>query len=450
MAEPNWVNRTLFHGDNLDFLRAMNSNTVDLIAADPPFNKGKDFHATPDSLAKGASFQDRWSWEKDVHETWIDQITDDNPKVMNVINGSRLSYGDDMGAFLCFMGVRLLAMKRVLKDTGSIYLHCDQTASHYLKELMDSIFGIKNFRREIIWSLETTSGYKSRANKWIRGHDTILYYSKSHNFYFKKMTLPHKKEYIKRFKKKDKDGRLYRDDRSGGRKQYLDSTDGRFISDVWNDIMSFQQAATSSELVGYPTQKPLALYERIIMASSEKNDVVLDPFAGCATTCVAAEKLGRKWVGIDIWDKAHEVVIDRLKKECHLESAGGGRDDLIFTEGDITYSSELPKRTDDGETASPFLRIKEKALEPNDKKMSRKEMVEFLLKDAGTKCQGCDRMFDDPRYLELDHNTPRADGGINHISNRILLCSPCNRLKSNLLTLSGLRRTNKKQGYMAN
>ena len=253
-----------------------------------------------------------------------------------------------------------------------------------------------------------------------------------------------------RFKKKDKDGRLYRDDRSGGRKQYLDSTDGRFISDVWNDIMSFQQAATSSELVGYPTQKPLALYERIIMASSEKNDVVLDPFAGCATTCVAAEKLGRKWVGIDIWDKAHEVVIDRLKKECHLESAGGGRDDLIFTEGDITYSSELPKRTDDGETASPFLRIKEKALEPNDKKMSRKEMVEFLLKDAGTKCQGCDRMFDDPRYLELDHNTPRADGGINHISNRILLCSPCNRLKSNLLTLSGLRRTNKKQGYMAN
>ena len=256
MAEPNWVNRTLFHGDNLDFLRAMNSNTVDLIAADPPFNKGKDFHATPDSLAKGASFQDRWSWEKDVHETWIDQITDDNPKVMNVINGSRLSYGDDMGAFLCFMGVRLLAMKRVLKDTGSIYLHCDQTASHYLKELMDSIFGIKNFRREIIWSLETTSGYKSRANKWIRGHDTILYYSKSHNFYFKKMTLPHKKEYIKRFKKKDKDGRLYRDDRSGGRKQYLDSTDGRFISDVWNDIMSFQQAATSSELVGYPTQKP--------------------------------------------------------------------------------------------------------------------------------------------------------------------------------------------------
>ena len=318
MAEPNWVNRTLFHGDNLDFLRAMNSNTVDLIAADPPFNKGKDFHATPDSLAKGASFQDRWSWEKDVHETWIDQITDDNPKVMNVINGSRLSYGDDMGAFLCFMGVRLLAMKRVLKDTGSIYLHCDQTASHYLKELMDSIFGIKNFRREIIWSLETTSGYKSRANKWIRGHDTILYYSKSHNFYFKKMTLPHKKEYIKRFKKKDKDGRLYRDDRSGGRKQYLDSTDGRFISDVWNDIMSFQQAATSSELVGYPTQKPLALYERIIMASSEKNDVVLDPFAGCATTCVAAEKLGRKWVGIDIWDKAHEVVIDRLKKECHV------------------------------------------------------------------------------------------------------------------------------------
>ena len=121
----------------------MNSKTVDLIATDPPFNKGRDFHATPDSVAKGASFQDRWSWDKDVHEEWVDKITDDFPKVMNVINGSRESYGDDMGAFLCFMGVRVLEMHRILKTTGSMYLHCDPTASHYLKELMDAIFGKK-------------------------------------------------------------------------------------------------------------------------------------------------------------------------------------------------------------------------------------------------------------------------------------------------------------------
>lgn len=117
----NWQNRTLFHGDNLPFLRGMNSNSVHLIATDPPFNKNRDFHATPDSLADGASFQDRWSWERDVHEEWVDQIKDDFPHVMEVINGSRASYGDDMGAFLCFMGVRLLEMRRVLREKGSIY-----------------------------------------------------------------------------------------------------------------------------------------------------------------------------------------------------------------------------------------------------------------------------------------------------------------------------------------
>ena len=142
----------------------MNSETVDLIATDPPFNKNKDFHATPDSIAKGASFQDRWSWEKDVHEEWVDKITDDFPNVMNVINGSRNSYGDDMGAFLCFMGVRLLEMHRILKITGSMYLHCDDTAVHYLKELLDAIFGNENFRNEIVW--ERTRGMSSIKKKF--------------------------------------------------------------------------------------------------------------------------------------------------------------------------------------------------------------------------------------------------------------------------------------------
>ena len=119
MPSPNWANRTLFHGDNLEFLRGMDSDTVHLIATDPPFKKGRDFHATPDSLAVGAKFQDRWSWQRDVHDEWVDQITDDAPHVMNVINGSRQSYGDDMGAFLCFMGVRLLEMRRVLREDGS-------------------------------------------------------------------------------------------------------------------------------------------------------------------------------------------------------------------------------------------------------------------------------------------------------------------------------------------
>ena len=125
----NWQNRTLFHGDNLKFLRAMNSESVDLIATDPPFNKGRDFHATPDSLAAGARFQDRWSWERDVHESWVDQITDDYPRLMEAIESARYAHSDGMGAYMCFMAVRLLAMRRVLRPTGSIYLHCDSTAS---------------------------------------------------------------------------------------------------------------------------------------------------------------------------------------------------------------------------------------------------------------------------------------------------------------------------------
>ena len=139
-----------------------------LIATDPPFNKGRDFHATPDSLARGAKFQDRWSWDDDVEGEWLDQITDDWPKVMNVINGSRDSFGDDMGAFLSFMAVRLIEMRRVLRKDGSIYVHCDPTASHYLKQLMDAVFGIDNFRNEIVW--KRTSAH-SDAQRYARVSD---------------------------------------------------------------------------------------------------------------------------------------------------------------------------------------------------------------------------------------------------------------------------------------
>ncbi len=159
MAEVNFENRTLFHGDNLPVLRGMNSETVDLIATDPPFNKGRDFHATPDSLAAGAKFQDRWSWTDDVEGEWIDQIRDDWPTVWEVIASARAAWGDDMGAFLCFMGVRLIAMHRILKPTGSLYLHCDPTASHYLKALLDAVFGRRNFRNEIVWCYRGGGGY---------------------------------------------------------------------------------------------------------------------------------------------------------------------------------------------------------------------------------------------------------------------------------------------------
>ena len=180
----------------------------------------------------------------------------------------------------------------------------------------------------------------------------------------------------------------------------------------------------------------------------QRGDIVLDPFAGCATTCVASEKLGRQWVGIDIWDKAHEVVIDRLSKIGLLKRPDDRTEHLFGDQfGEIIFSDSVPERTDEGDVAAPKLRVRVKVKEPGPY-MSRKAMYEVLLSKRGRVCEGCDRTFDDNRYLQLDHNTPRADGGLNHISNRILLCGPCNNLKAHRYTLSGLREQNRKQGYM--
>ncbi len=481
MTKANWSNRTLFHGDNLKFMRAMNSESVDLIATDPPFNKGRDFHATPDSLAAGAKFQDRWAWERDVHQDWVDQITDDYPRLMEAIESARYAHSDGMGAYMCFMAVRLLAMHRLLKPTGSIYLHCDPTASHYLKAVMDAIFGWRNYKNQITWQ---RSNSHNTASRYGNVSDVILYYTRTDKYTWNPQFQSYGEAQLGRFRHEDSDGRKYKLDdltasrlnsdsgkfewrgvrpppsrgwgykleqldawwgegrivarkdgkpRMDGLKKYLDESAGKPLMNIWTDVPRIPN--TARERAGYPTQKPISLYERMIKASSNEGEVVLDPFAGCATTLVAAEQLGRQWVGIDIWEKAHDVVLDRLTREVG-----------VF--GDVTFTDTLPDRTDDGEIASPFLRVKERVKEPEGLKMSRQEMYEFLLTQYGPMCQGCDRIFDDIRYLELDHNTPRSDGGLNHVSNRILLCGPCNRLKSNTFTLSGLRRENKKQGYM--
>ena len=212
MSAPNWPNRTLFHGDNLKFLRAMNSESVDLIAADPPFNKGRDFHATPDSLASGAKFQDRWSWERDVHEEWVDQISDDYPRLMEAIESARYAHSDGMGAYMCFMAVRLLAMHRVLKATGSIYIHCDPTASHYLKAVMDAIFGWKNFRNEIVWKRSDAKGNVGQGTKHFgRQNDYLLFYSATSDTDFRQPYVDLDKKYVDKFYRyADSDGRRYK------------------------------------------------------------------------------------------------------------------------------------------------------------------------------------------------------------------------------------------------
>ncbi len=428
----NVANRTVLHGDNLTFLRGINTGTVHLIATDPPFNKSKDFHATPDSLAAGARFSDRWKWDTDVHPDWIDAIQDDWPAVWQVIEAARVASGTDMAAFLCWLGVRLMEMHRVLRDDGTIYLHIDHTAHAWVKALMDGIFGRKNFRNEIVWCY---SGASSPKSDFRRKHDTLLRYTKTNTYTFNVQHQPYNNpDILRRASSKGmsaKRGMDYREE-------------GMPLNDWWSDIM--QLINWHKERVGFPTQKPLALYERIIIASSNPGDIVLDPFAGCATTPVAAERLDRQWVGMDIWDGAYQVVLDRLQAEG---LAVDGESDRLLTLGDIHYSTAPPIRSDDDEVAAPAFKLKARRYEePPGPRMTRAEMKQTLIDDHGMACNGCDRQFDDPLYLELDHNTPRSDGGINHISNRVLLCGPCNRIKSNTLTLTGLRRRNAGLGRM--
>lgn len=512
-VKPNWHNRTLFQGDNLEFMRSMNSGSVHLIATDPPFNKGKDFHATPESLAGGASFDDRWSWDE-VRETWVDSIQDDHPAAWAVIDWTRMTYGDDMGAFLCFMAARLIEMRRVLRDNGSIYLHCDPTASHYLKALMDAIFGRKQFRNDIVW--KRTSG-RSDARRYGRVHDIILYYVKDGAAVWNTQYLPHDEEYVRRtYQHEDERGRWrlsdltaagIRNGESGmawrgvdpgargrhwatpivggmndyirehglipgwpeaypgsiGRlealdaaglvywpqrgarvpqlKRYLSSTKGIATEDVIDDVKRLE--AGSVERTGYPTQKPLALYRRFIRASSNPGDIVFDPFAGCATTCVAAEAEGRQWVAADLWPGTFEVTRERLETLDRPADTGETSGLKLYP---VIQRTDPLVRTDDGEVSAPALKsVSRKRAAPT---MKREELLAALIERDGLQCQGCGFKPPHKGHLEIDHNRPRSDGGSNELDNRVLLCGPCNRAKSNMLTLSGLRRQNKRDGLL--
>ena len=216
---------------------------------------------------------------------------------------------------------------------------------------------------------------------------------------------------------------------------------------LWTDIDAINSQATERQ--GFPTQKPLALYERIIKASSNPDDVVLDPFAGCATTPVAAERLGRQWVGMDIWDGAHQMVLDRLESEGLAVKNRRGRrgQGALVTFGDITYSTKSPKRTDGGEVATlaletPQVRARQAFTRP-------REQHGRLLTDLGPYCQGCgaDYTFD-TRVLEVDHINPRSQGGTDGYENLTLLCPPCNKEKRDRYTLIGLQQANRAGGWM--
>ncbi len=382
MTDCNVRNRTIFCDDNIDVLLGINSECVDLIYLDPPFNKNKKFTAPIGSSAEGAGFRDIFR-EEDVKDEWLVTIREDQPELYHYLNGIRGVGNSYNFAYLAYMAIRLLECHRVLKPTGSIYLHCDPTMSHYLKGLMDCVFGEKKFRNEIIW--ERTTGRKAGL-QFGRAHDVILFYARP-NAHWNPPTIPQTERTAKGHDLMHDDFGLYRlSDLSGagsgpprtfdgqeiapprgrhwmfdqdgidrlfqsgriaysrkGRprlKTYLKDTPGVSVRDIWTDVAPINAAA--AERTGYPTQKPIALLRRILQASSNDGDVILDPFCGCATTCVAAEQLNRQWIGIDVSFKAYELVRMRLTKEA------ADPDDLLKYRNEIHLRTDPPQRTDLG------------------------------------------------------------------------------------------------------
>ena len=329
----NIKNRTIFCKDNLDVLQGINSESIDLIYLDPPFNKKKTFTAPIGSGAEGASFKDYFR-EEDVKDEWVETIKEDHIELYNFLNGVKSIHNNNHYCYLCYMAIRLIEMRRVLKDTGSIYFHCDPTMSHYVKIMMDTIFGEDNFRNEIVWCYHGPGSPKMR--QFNRKSDNILWYSKGETWTFNadNVRVKYKDEKQSLRRAMSTDGEFSQEEVEEYRKR------GKVPENWWEMRIA---ARSKKEYVGYPTQKPLALLDRIIKASSNEGDVVLDAFCGCATTCVAAERLNRKWVGIDISIKAYDLVKDRLKKEVvdRLDFGGKGGEEIKRN-----FSTDSPKRTD--------------------------------------------------------------------------------------------------------
>ena len=375
----------LYTNDNLFILNGLNSNSIDLIYLDPPFNSKRFYSAPIGSRAAGSSFKDMWTWA-DVNEEYLNTLADNYPALTKFIASIGKIHSKAMMAYLTYMAQRIIEMHRVLKSTGSLYLHCDPTASHYLKVLLDEIFGKNNFRNEIIWHYRRWTG---KAKKFQSLHDIIFFYTKSDEYTFNEQYTPYTEKSLKR--KQNYHTRIKGDD------IFVTSIDEKGVreNDVWVDIQLLN--SQSKERTGYPTQKPLALLHRIIRSSSNEDDIVLDPFCGCATTCVAAQQLNRKWIGIDIAEQAVEVLVERLS-----DDAG------IFK--DFLSTAIIPQRTD--------IQI----IEPT------KSVKERLYKEQNCLCNACGKHFD-IWNLEIDHIIPKTKGGGNYYENYQLLCGACNRIK---------------------
>ena len=455
MEKLNVANRTLFTYDNLPVMQGINSETIDLIYLDPPFNSKRNYAAPIGSRAAGAAFKDTWSLD-DIKKEWVEEIEADNKSTWAAITSAGHISGESTQAYLTYMSIRLIEMRRIMKPTGSIYLHCDSTVSHYLKLVMDAVFGASSFQSEISW--KRTSAHND-SKRFGQVKDSIFYYSKTNDRIWNSVYVPHEESYVSNFYRYEDERGKYRLheiirtasmgprpnlvyeykgytpewgwrmersklevlDREGMivwsktgrpyRKTYLSK--GRVPTNLWADIPPL--SAKDPERTGYPTQKPLSLLERLIEASSNEGDMVLDPFCGCATTCIAAEKLERQWIGIDIEPEARNLVIQRLEKEIDVDAlfkAGGG------ALPNVIHRKTPPKRTEkDAPRRSPNIKLRLYKLQEG-----------RCNAPCGEDGQGRAFPID---IFEIDHIRPRSKGGADVDENLQLLCPTCNGRKGN-------------------
>ena len=381
---------TLFYGDNLPILRDhIQDESIALIYLDPPFNSNRSYNVLfreeggLESEAQISAFDDTWHWDKVASHTYHEIIQNAPLRVADMIGALHTFIGENqMMAYLVMMTTRLVELHRVLKPTGSLYLHCDPTASHYLKMILDMVFGVQNFQNEIIW--KRTSSH-SDAKKYPKITDTLLFYTKSANFTWNKTFGVYDENYlITHYQSVDSDGRRFQYDNlvkpkgsvgyfytllgcqpppngwrmpesrakqwlEAGRieippngkvprfRRFLDEMKGTVIPNLWTDIPPINSQA--KDALGYPTQKPLELLERIIQISSNKGDFILDPFCGCGTAIAAAQKLDRHWIGIDITYLAISLQKYRLKDAFNITP---GKDYQVFGEPvDLTSAKQL-------------------------------------------------------------------------------------------------------------
>ena len=539
------LNRTIFISDNLPFLRALDTESIDLVVIDPPFGKRQTFTGNlrppltsdenrverelmeswgvhnpktaydlgleyPDQEGTTAKFQDIWKFQERIYEDWMDALKNACPAAWWLIQSTRYTHSDNIAAYIAFMVERMIEVKRVLKPTGSVYLHCDHEANAYLRQMMDAVFGQSCFRNEVAWK---RTGSHGGAKGWGPIHDTLLFYSKSAKYTWNRTYQEYDAEYIEKYyRHKDERGEFRlvtltgagtrRGDSgdswrgvnptSSGRhwavprtalqnaypnrtdldglttqekldllddasliywpprgkvpqqKRYLDEGRGVPIQDVITDIRAIGSHA--KERTGYPTQKPQALARRIIEASSNPGDLVLDCFAGCAYVPVAAEQTGRRWIACDMSPRAWTVIRRQFSKQPDLRIVTEGEyaegEGVLSVLGDdriirVRGPEQLPERTTPDVQQSamvnelPEIKFKQRPVEDD------KQIWDAFVDEWGTECWYCGtEKAHDRRELQLDHVEPnRKDGTNDDCWNRALACVACNGDKSDKLTV---------------